>query len=72
MIGKASVLLGAGRDTKESVIDHTAGIILNVKPGTKVAKNELLATILANDKTRLDEAVRLVRKVSCCLSENLP
>jgi pyrimidine-nucleoside phosphorylase len=62
MIGKASVLLGAGRDTKESVIDHTAGIILNVKPGTKVAKNELLATILANDKTRLDEAVRLVRK----------
>ena len=50
-IGLASVKLGAGRETKESPIDHSAGIVLSKKVGTKVAVGETLAVLHANDET---------------------
>ncbi|MBO5955544.1 MAG: MFS transporter [Clostridia bacterium] len=34
-VGQASVLLGAGRATKEDVIDHSVGILVNKKIGRK-------------------------------------
>ena len=47
-VGTASMLLGAGRETKESEIDLAAGIILHKKTGDKVTKGEPLATIYYN------------------------
>lgn len=47
-MGEVSVKLGAGRAKKEDSIDFSAGIIVNKKPGDKVAKNELLATMYTN------------------------
>lgn len=44
-IGLASMRLGAGRETKEDVIDPSAGILLNKKLGDKVAKGDLLLTM---------------------------
>ncbi len=43
-IGNASVLLGAGRITKEDVLDLSAGIVLHKKTGDAVKKGESLCT----------------------------
>lgn len=48
--GIASSMLGAGRETKESDIDYTAGIILTKKVGDYVNKGDLLATMYASNK----------------------
>ncbi len=44
-IGNASVLLGAGRETKESAIDFAAGIVLHAKTGQWVETGAPLATV---------------------------
>lgn len=46
--GIASALLGAGRETKESVIDYAAGIIIHAKVGDKVEEGQSIATLYAN------------------------
>jgi pyrimidine-nucleoside phosphorylase len=48
-VGHASMLLGAGRATKDSIIDLGAGILLHKKVGDAVRKGEALATLYAND-----------------------
>ncbi len=48
--GVASVMLGAGRKTKESVIDYSAGIIIHKKVGDYVEKGAAIATLYASDK----------------------
>ena len=57
-IGVASLLLGAGRNTKEDVLDFSAGIILKAKTGDKVAKGETIATLYANDETKFESATQ--------------
>lgn len=52
-IGRISLLLGGGRETKESEIDLAVGLVLNKKHGDFVAKGESLATIHANDLDKL-------------------
>lgn len=52
-IGRISLLLGGGRETKESEIDLAVGLILNKKYGDFVAKGEALATIHANNLDKL-------------------
>ena len=47
-LGEASCSLGAGRRTKDDVIDYTAGIVLNKKCGDLVKKGDLLATVYTN------------------------
>lgn len=45
--GSACVLVGAGRETKESIIDYGAGIILRKKKGDKVVQGDVLAELYA-------------------------
>ncbi|MGV2876255.1 pyrimidine-nucleoside phosphorylase [Macrococcus capreoli] len=47
-IGVASMLLGAGRATKEDTIDLAVGLMLRKKVGDKVEAGESLVTIYAN------------------------
>ncbi|WP_042346225.1 pyrimidine-nucleoside phosphorylase [Bacillus massiliigorillae] len=47
-IGTAAMMLGAGRATKESVIDLAVGIVLQKKIGDAVKKGESLLTIHSN------------------------
>ncbi len=47
-VGTAAMLLGAGRATKESVIDLAVGIVLHKKVGDFVNMGESLATIHSN------------------------
>jgi len=54
--GIAALLLGAGRNTKEDVIDMTAGIRLHAKTGDYVAAGEPIATLYSADATRFGVA----------------
>ena len=47
-IGIAAMQLGAGRATKEDIIDPAVGIVLHKKVGDKVTEGEALLTIHAN------------------------
>ncbi len=44
-IGNASVLLGAGREDKNDIIDMSAGIVLKKKTGDYVQRGEVVATL---------------------------
>ena len=55
-VGMTSLVLGGGRETKESVIDLCVGIKIHKKLGDTVVKGESLATLYANDSTKLQEA----------------
>ncbi|OCG12938.1 pyrimidine-nucleoside phosphorylase [Gilliamella sp. App6-5] len=47
-IGIAAMQLGAGRATKEDIIDPAVGIVLHKKVGDQIAEGEVLLTIHAN------------------------
>jgi pyrimidine-nucleoside phosphorylase len=49
-VGIAASLLGAGRKTKDDVIDLSAGIVLKAKTGDRVNKGEPLAVLYASDE----------------------
>lgn len=55
-VGICSLILGGGRETKESTIDLSVGIILEKKVGSYVKKGEVLAYLHANDITKLEAA----------------
>lgn len=55
-IGICSLLLGAGRETKESEVDPFAGLVLKKKKGHPVKEGESLAVFYANDKEKLRKA----------------
>lgn len=55
-VGVAAMLLGAGRETKESVIDQGVGIVLKKKVGDAVEAGEALAELHVNSVKQLSEA----------------
>lgn len=55
-IGKICLLLGGGRETKESRIDLSVGLVLCKKKGDAVRKGDPLAVIHANDEELLGQA----------------
>ena len=62
MIGKISSYVGAGRETKDDVIDFKAGIVINKKISDKVKKDEPIAYIHTNNKDRIDQAVKYLQE----------
>lgn len=55
-IGKAAMVIGAGRETKESIIDHAVGIKILKKVGDKVEKGDLIAQIFYNDNKNIENS----------------
>lgn len=55
-VGIASVILGAGRETKESKVDFTAGIILEKTIGDFVEKDEPLAKFYSSEISKCKDA----------------
>ncbi|SHH46154.1 thymidine phosphorylase [Clostridium collagenovorans DSM 3089] len=55
-IGIVAMELGAGRATKESVIDLAVGIVLNKKRGDYVEAGEALAYIHSNHEEKIEKA----------------
>jgi pyrimidine-nucleoside phosphorylase len=59
LVGRASMLLGAGREQVTDVIDPGAGVLVRRKPGAAVAAGDPILELHYNDGRRLAEAVRL-------------
>ncbi|MFV3013677.1 pyrimidine-nucleoside phosphorylase [Clostridium botulinum] len=57
-IGIIASELGAGRVTKDSIIDLAVGIVLNKKRSDKVKKGDIIAYIHANDKIKGEKAAK--------------
>lgn len=55
-IGIAALILGAGRETKESSIDPAVGIVIKEKVGSYVKKGDVLAYLHVNDTSKVEEA----------------
>lgn len=60
-IGICSLLLGGGRETKESSIDLSVGIVLEKKKGDYVKAGEVLGYLHANEEKRLEAAIEKFR-----------
>lgn len=56
-MGICSLILGGGRETKESVIDPTVGLVFSKKVADPVKKGDVLATIYGNDEEKVKRAV---------------
>jgi pyrimidine-nucleoside phosphorylase len=54
-VGRAALAIGAGRETKESPIDYSVGILLVKKVGDKISKGDTLAKVHINDMQKLEE-----------------
>lgn len=61
-VGKACVLLGAGRASANDAVDFAVGVSNLVKCGTTVAKGEPLLQVHANSEARLHHAWPLLRR----------
>ena len=55
-MGICSLILGGGRETKESVIDPTVGLVFSKKVADPVKKGDVLATIYGNDEEKVKQA----------------
>jgi pyrimidine-nucleoside phosphorylase len=60
LIGQASSMIGAGRNTKEDFIDPAVGVILEVKVGQKIDSGSILCRIYYTSDEHLEEAAELV------------
>ena len=67
--GTASLLLGAGRNTKEDEIDFAAGIKLVKKTGDKVKCGDTLAILYTNDEARLAASAKRLLEATFIKSE---
>ena len=61
-IGRASVLLGAGREKKDDVIDFGAGIYLCKKTGDEVRECDTVARLYTNKNEYADSALAVIKE----------
>ena len=58
IVGTSAMVLGGGRENKDSMIDLSVGIVLEAKKGAYVHKGDVLARFYANDENKLSDAVK--------------
>ena len=59
-IGKAAMVIGAGRATKDSIIDHAVGLRVMKKVSDKVNVGDVICTIFYNDETFVQDSKDLI------------
>ncbi|PTI76872.1 pyrimidine-nucleoside phosphorylase [Staphylococcus succinus] len=67
-VGVASMMLGAGRQTKEDDIDLSVGLVLHKKVGDKVSEGDALLTIHSN-RENIDDVIEKLNQ-SITVSEH--
>lgn len=70
-VGTCALMLGGGRETKESEIDLSVGLMLQKKVGDYVKKGDAIAAIYANDEGKLAKAKTRFLK-ACYFGEKAP
>ncbi|MCK5884413.1 MAG: thymidine phosphorylase [Bacteriovoracaceae bacterium] len=61
-IGKAAMVLGAGRATKDDVIDHAVGLILEMKVGQVINEGDVIATVHYNSDSQLETSIKMIHE----------
>lgn len=72
LVGRACIVLGAGRKRTEDRVDFAVGVSDLAKVGEPVSKGQALATIHANDEQKLEEARAMLEKAFTLSAENVP
>lgn len=70
-VGKTSVLLGAGRKTKDDVIDSTAGIYVYKKTGDPVKPGDILAKVVGKNKDSIQKGIESLKQAYTFGSEKV-
>jgi pyrimidine-nucleoside phosphorylase len=60
-LGRASMLLGAGRERLDSAIDPGVGLVFEKKVGDQVSAGERICAVYSNDRARLPRVVDMIR-----------
>lgn len=71
-LGYTAQNLGAGRQTKEDVIDPSVGFVLHKRVGDTVQKGECIATVYANAKQKAEVAAKAIAEYVPVVQEQLP
>jgi pyrimidine-nucleoside phosphorylase/thymidine phosphorylase len=61
MIGRAAMLLGAGRETVDATVDPAVGFVFHKKVGDPVAAGEPIVRVAVGRKDRLEPALAVLR-----------
>ena len=59
-VGKAAMIIGAGRATKEDDVDHAVGLKILKKVGDKIEKGEKIAEIYYNDAKNVEDSKNMI------------
>jgi len=59
-VGKASAMIGAGRDCKEDTVDPAVGVILEVKVGQRIEAGGVLCRLYYTKEDNVDQAAQLI------------
>ncbi|MDR3258273.1 MAG: thymidine phosphorylase [Fusobacteriaceae bacterium] len=71
-IGRATMIIGAGRSKIEDSIDYGVGINLTKKIGDKVNKGDILAVIQYNDDKNIPDSLRLLEEAYVFSDKKIP
>jgi len=61
-IGKAAMILGAGRETKDGIIDLSVGLMVHKKTGDLIMQDEVVVTIYGNDDEKIKQAEDIIKQ----------
>ncbi len=71
LVGRATMVLGAGRNRVEDAVDPAVGAVVLVKPGKSVRPGEPLLELYHRDHAGVDTALDLVRR-ACVIGDDPP
>lgn len=71
-MGIASMMLGAGRQTKEDEIDLSVGLVLHKKVGDKVEEGESLMTVYSNTESIDDVKAKIYDNITIAQTGEAP
>lgn len=59
-VGRSVMIMGGGRETKESIIDLSVGIEIHAKIGDMVNVGDSIATVYCNEPKKAEEAIGII------------
>jgi thymidine phosphorylase len=60
-LGRASMLLGAGRERLDSIIDPAVGLVFEKKTGDQVNAGERICAVYSNDRQSIARVLEMIR-----------
>ena len=71
-LGNTAQAMGAGRRTKEDVIDPSVGFVLHKRIGHAVSTGEAIATVYARDEASAAAAIHAIQRQVIITDEQVP